>query len=42
LTGISNLDGYKLENYAGNGDDARVEYSYIDENGERQTREVTA
>lgn len=42
LKGISDLNGYKVENYAGNGDDARVEYSYIDENGERQTREVTA
>ena len=42
LKGISDLNGYKVENYAGNGDNARVEYSYIDENGERQTREVTA
>lgn len=42
LTGLNDLNGYKVENYAGNGDDARVEYSYIDEEGERQTREVTA
>ena len=41
-TEIDKLTGYKVENYAGSGDDARVEYSYIDENGERQTREVTA
>lgn len=42
LTGLDELNGYKVENYAGNGDDARVEYSYIDDEGERQTREVTA
>ena len=42
LTGLDELNGYKVENYAGNGDDARVEYSYIDDDGERQTREVTA
>ena len=42
LTGIKDLSGYKVTNYAGSGDDARVEYQYIDENGERQTREVTA
>ena len=42
LKGISDLNGYKVENYAGNGDNAVVEYSYIDESGERQTREVTA
>lgn len=42
LTGLDELNGYKVENYAGNGDDARVEYSYIDDEGKRQTREVTA
>lgn len=42
ITGLDELNGYKVENYAGNGDDARVEYSYIDDEGERQTREVTA
>ena len=42
LTGLDELNGYKVENYAGNGDNARVEYSYIDDEGERQTREVTA
>mgnify|MGYP003588867494 CR=1 FL=1 len=40
--GLDKLSGYKVENYKGKGSDASVVYSYIDENNERQKKEVGA
>lgn len=42
LKGIDELNGYKVTNYKGSGDNASVVYKYIDDEGKSQEREVTA
>jgi hypothetical protein len=36
--GLDQLNGYKVKNYKSDGS---VEYEYIDENGDKQTKTVT-